>query len=345
MEHLRRRDALALLIAGGAIGLAGCAPERTIAATPTPSATPTPTPTPVAMALSPLRGIEVEAAKITGPALAAKIDNHWDARPQWGLQHTDIVFEELVEGGITRYVAVWFSKVPKEIGPVRSIRPMDPDIISPLGGIVAYSGGRAQFVQMMRDTRVHNAIHGGADDRFMYRTNAKYPPHNVIVKARSIRKEYASIKPPVQQFEFTSLPAAASAAAYGRPVKRINLTFSPGSVRNWVWHPKTATYLRSQDGRKDLDNDGDQLRATNVIAMVVPIDWRYGYIPKTVMIGSGRAFISTGGKTLRAKWIKKKRNDPVTFLNRFGMPIRLAPGNTWVELVPKGFGQIEHIAS
>lgn len=75
-----------------------------------------------------------------------------------GLQHTDIVFEELVEGGLTRYVAVWHSNVPAEIGPIRSIRPMDPDIISPLGGIVAYSGGQYRFVQLMRATPVHNAI-------------------------------------------------------------------------------------------------------------------------------------------------------------------------------------------
>ena len=71
-----------------------------------------------------------------------KIDNHEDARPQVGLNRTDLVFEELVEGGLTRYVAVWHSDVPDAVGPVRSIRPMDPDIVAPLGGIIAYSGGQ-----------------------------------------------------------------------------------------------------------------------------------------------------------------------------------------------------------
>ena len=81
------------------------------------------------------------------------------------------MFEELVEGGLTRYVAVWQSDVPAEIGPIRSIRPMDPDIISPLGGIVAYSGGQDRFVRAMKATSVYNAIHGQSDTAdLMYRT-------------------------------------------------------------------------------------------------------------------------------------------------------------------------------
>ena len=84
---------------------------------------------PPAYGISPLTGEQIEVGALAAPSLAAKVDNHPDARPQVGLERTDIVFEELVEGGLTRYVAVWHSDVPAIIGPVRSIRPMDPDII------------------------------------------------------------------------------------------------------------------------------------------------------------------------------------------------------------------------
>ncbi|GAA1966555.1 DUF3048 domain-containing protein [Microbacterium deminutum] len=343
MPSPRRRAASIAVLAVGAALLAACsapaAASPSASATPTPSvtatATPsrTPTPQPPATAISPLRGTEVLASTITGPALSAKVDDHWDARPQWGLEHTDLVFEELVEGGITRYVAVWFSDVPAEIGPVRSIRPMDPDIVTSLGGIVAYSGGQQRFVDMMLDTPVHNAIHGGADDRFMYRTAAKAAPHNVIVKAQELRAAYASIPPP-QQFAYTSIPRAASAASYGTPASRIDVRFASGTARSWTWDAASGAYLRAQDGAADLDAEGARLKATNVVAMSVGIDWSYGIIPRTIMIGSGPAWISTGGRTLQATWTKTSRESPIRLTDQHGVPISLAPGNTWIELVP-----------
>src|SRR5690606_16312609 len=136
-------------------------------------------------------------------SLAAKIDNHWDARPQLGLEYTDIVVEEMVEGGLTRYVAIWHSNVPAEIGPVRSIRPMDPDIISPFGGIVAYSGGQYRFVELMRSTNVYNAIHGQRDtDDIMVRARDRRPPHDVMVRAPQLIAMHADIPAPPQQYAF-----------------------------------------------------------------------------------------------------------------------------------------------
>jgi len=128
--------------------LSGCAPvEAMPAPIPTPTASYISTyETPAPTALAPLTGVEVLAGSVTNSSLAAKIDNHPGARPQVGLGRTDIVYEELVEGGATRYVGIWQSDIPAEIGPVRSIRPMDPDIVSPFGGIIAYSGGQQRFV-------------------------------------------------------------------------------------------------------------------------------------------------------------------------------------------------------
>src|SRR5690606_37956457 len=141
--------------------------------------------------------------------------------------------------------------VPDKIGPIRSIRPMDPDIISPLGGIVAYSGGKAQFVSMMRDTEVHNAIHGGKDDKFMYRSTNKRAPHNVVVEAAKLRAAYASIPAPAQQFEYPLVPTMSTAPLFGTAAKGLDLRFSTSSTRTWRWDASSAAYLRTQDGKKD----------------------------------------------------------------------------------------------
>src|SRR5438309_8082921 len=80
------------------------------------------------------------------PALAVKIENSIDARPQTGLNSADLVYEEVVEGGITRFCAVFQSTVPPQVGPVRSVRPMDASIAGPLHGILAFSGGVRPYI-------------------------------------------------------------------------------------------------------------------------------------------------------------------------------------------------------
>ena len=343
-RSVRLAAAVGMLVS--ALVLGACAAESTGAESPTatPGGAASPEPSPVVtaevppMAVQPLRGTQVSPETIAGPALAAKIDNHVGARPQVGLDRTDIVFEELVEGGLTRYVAVRFSDVPAEIGPVRSIRPMDPDIVSPFGGLIAYSGGQQRFVDMMLNAPVHNAIHGGADDQFMYRTRSKAAPHNVIVRAPELRAAYADIPPPAQQFAYSQRSQTASAAAYGNPAAGLDLFFSAKEGRTWRWDAASGRYLRSQNGAPDMDSAGGQLAATNVVALSVGIDWTYGDIPKTVMVGSGPAWVATGGKVVQVTWTKTSRDAPIQLTNQYGTPVYLAPWNTWVELVPNARG-------
>ena len=132
------------------LALAACgsdAPTPTAASTskttPAPSSTPPPPPPPPVY--WPLTGIESGTVPAR-PALAVKIENSVDARPQTGLNAADMVWEEVVEGGITRYVAVYHSTLPAQIGPIRSVRPMDPAIAAPLHGLFAFSGGQRPFV-------------------------------------------------------------------------------------------------------------------------------------------------------------------------------------------------------
>ena len=327
-------------IAGGALALvaivaAGCT-------APAPVVTPTPTPTyvstyetPAPLVYAPLTGVVVaDPSTLARPSLAAKIDNHPDARPQIGLEATDFVFEELVEGGLTRYVAVWHSNLPAEIGPIRSIRPMDPDIISPLRGMVAYSGGQLRFVEMMRNTDVYNAIHGQRDaDPYMYRGKNAPAPHNVLVRAQELVGQHLDLAPPQQHFSFADSAAAASAAVDGTPVAGINLKFGSSSHPSWVWDAASGRWLRSQSGAVDTDAAGVQLSAANVVIVRVPVSSGLG-VPKTELIGSGEAWVLSGGKALHATWSKGDRSAIIRLVDDTGAVVKLAPGNSWIELVP-----------
>jgi hypothetical protein len=335
-----RTSALGALLLVGV--LAGCTTTVEAMPTPTPSYTSTyETPPPIAVA--PLTGELVEPGSLTAPSLAAKIDNHPDARPQQGLEHTDIVFEELVEGGLTRYVAVWHSDVPAEIGPIRSIRPMDPDIISPLGGIVAYSGGQYRFVVMMQETEVYNAIHGQRDtDDLMYRQRGRPSPHDVIVKAPELIAQHLDLAAPAQQFSFAPDAAGASAAVSGTPVHSISLRFGSSSAPSWAWDEARGVYARSQGGVPDLDLAGVPYSAVNVLVLRVPVTVSQD-IPKTELIGSGEACVSSGGKTLCGTWSKDSRTAPIRLVDGTGTVIQLAPGNSWIELVPLA-GSADYVA-
>lgn len=289
------------------------------------------------MAIAPLTGEEVVADTIQHGAIMAKIDNHPDARPQFGLNHTDILFEELVEGGLSRYVAVWHSDVPKAVGPVRSIRPMDPDIASPFKGAIAYSGGKLKFIYMMRDTQVENLMHGVAKTaKYMYRNDVHAAPHNVILKAAKYVTKHPDFEAPGQAFTFAADGEMPTAVQFGKMREVLHARFSYGNEPSWVWDAELGVYKRKQAGGKwDVDENGDVLTATNVIGQIVKESSEYGYVPKAMVIGHGTAYVSTGGKTFKVKWRKKNRNSFTVFTFQDGNVVKLAPGNTWIELVPK----------
>lgn len=331
-----------MLVALSLALISGCSTVSAPAPAPSASSEPiyvAPDPTDVA----PLRGTTVAVGSLDHASIAAKIDNHGAARPQIGLERTDIVFEELVEGGLTRYVALWQSDIPELFGPVRSIRPMDPDIVSPFGGIVAYSGGQERFVALMRQAPVYNAIHGQPDTEFtFYRTPDKRAPHNVLVKAQELLAQHADLDAPSPQFSFAPDVASSTAAQEGAPTAAVSYRFSNQTAGSWNWSADTAMFLRFQDGAPDPDANGVQLQATNVIVLRVPVTQGFG-VPKTEIIGSGDAWVSTGGRTVHATWSKGSATAAIRLIDDNGASVRLGVGNSWIELIPLE-GSVELIA-
>jgi len=340
-----RRLGIALALSAVAtFVLGGCATGTIIFRTAAPSPEYTSTyQAPAPTVIAPLTGRTVEAGSLDHPSIAAKIDNHPVARPQVSLDRTDIVFEELVEGGLTRYVGVWHSNIPELLGPVRSIRPMDPDIISPLGGIVAYSGGQQRFVALMQRAPVFNAVHGQANTaNTFFRSSDREAPHNVIVRAQQLVGEHSDLAAPGQQFAFSLDTASSTAAKDGSPTAGINLRFGSSSSPSWVYGGGQGVWLRSQAGVVDTDGSGAQLKAVNVLVVRVPVS-NDGGVPKTELVGGGEAWVASGGKTVHGHWSKGSMTDRIRIVDDNGVTIRLAPGNSWIELVPVS-GSAEFVA-
>lgn len=327
----------AALVAVAVIQLPGLSPGQNL----NPSATPSATPTPVEYA--PLSGVPVTVGTLDHPVLMAKIDNSPEARPQVGLNDADIVFEELVEGGLSRYLAIWHSAIPSDIGPVRSIRPMDPDIASPFGGVITYSGGQQRFVQMMIDTGLENVIHGqSGTEAYIYRSDTKIAPHDVIVRAKELIEAQSVLAPPAPAFEFAGDGVVPSALAEGKTARRLIASFSRYNSPSWVFDPQSGMYGRLQaGGETDLDEYDEQLTARNVVVQLVDESSEYGEVPKALVVGEGVAWISTGGKTVEATWTKTEPNAMTVFTLGSGEIVTLAPGRTWIELVPTSSGYFQ----
>lgn len=335
---LRRRSGLAIITASLFI-LAACTQgAETDAPSPTAPTGETGGDTPTGVVLgdtAPLTGLPFGDADLNRPSLAAKVDNHPAARPQVALDRADIVFEELVEGGLTRYVAIWHSDLPPEIGPVRSVRPMDPDIVSPFGGILAYSGGQQRFVEAMLRTPVESAIHGQSNvDDFFYRSPDKVAPHNVIVRAPELVANFADKAPPKQQFTYAVDPATATAVSSGEAVTGFTTRFSSFQAPSWEWSAGDGTFLRSQtNGAADVALSGQRIAATNVVSLFVDIQVIQD-IPTTFLVGSGSGFVATGGHIVSVTWSKTAPDAVIELRDSAGQQVTLAPGITWVELLP-----------
>ncbi len=308
--------------------------EPSKAAVPTPSVAPT----------WPLTGVPGEVAN--RPAIAVKIENTRQARPQSGLESADVVWETIVEFDVSRLVAVFHSQSPQEIGPIRSVRPMDIPIASAYKGMLAFSGGQAGILDLAYGSGLQILSHDAGDDGF-YRTSNRAAPHNVYGSLETFwGQAEAGRGAPPQQFAFARTAAQASAVTGGTPATSLDLRLSGASHPSWAWDPTSSTWLRSEDGTPATSAAGPQLAATNVVAVVASHP-RSGFgaqggasIPTYTLVGSGDATLATGGKTLAVKWSKAANDAPLVLTLPDGKPATLAPGNTWVELVPAETGTL-----
>jgi hypothetical protein len=274
--------------------------------------------------------------------LAVKLDNSSAARPQQGLGEADIVFEELVEGGMTRFAALYNSTLPEQVGPVRSAREVDAKVFPAFSPLLVISGAAEPTLAKVRDAGLPVIRERGTGEQAFVRSPQRAVPHNLFVRLPAVA-ELAGSSPTTQQPPAARpWPLAADPPDGGRTVPSAALRFSPQSSARWSWDPAQAKWLRSQKGEPHTSADGTRVQAATVVIVRVPVTVPGGNdpagnpIPSLAVIGSGKATVLRDGRAYEARWRKGAADKHLQWLDPRGEPLPLSPGTTWVELVGDG---------
>ena len=265
-------------------------------------------------------------------ALTIKMDNTPEAHPQYGVNRADVVYEEIVEGGITRLAAIFNSNLPTEVGPVRSVRRTDRAIVFPIGGIFAFSGG-AQYAISSIETAPVKLIDQSNAGAAMFRVSTRPPPHNLFANAVLLSKEGGKVHPPPALFTYVPRKAP----PVGAPVGSFTVNFLSGFATSYQWDPKGRDWLRSIFGAPDVTATGVRVAPTNVIVMSVKY---YGGVgvegSYAQMVGSGPVEVFSDGRVQRGSWFRRNIHLKTAYRSASGKVINLRPGQTWVELLATG---------
>jgi Protein of unknown function (DUF3048) N-terminal domain/Protein of unknown function (DUF3048) C-terminal domain len=289
---------------------------------------------PAAPETCPLTDVEATGGVQDRPALAVKVENSSEALPQAGLNDADIVYEEPVEGGITRFMAVYQCEDAGRIGPIRSARLVDADLLRQFGDpIFAFAGGVAQVVSAVEESGAVPIPYTGPSDFFEEDPN-RSRPHHVFSSTERLYGDTSS-GPPESVFRFDP-----DRPTDQKRARLVHLDFSPFANVFWRFSPKNRVWLRSHDEEPHTLEDGSQVSAVNVVVQVVQV--RPGQIvdvagnpsPEIDAVGSGKAYVFRNGRVIEGQWEREDREAVTTFVSASGDEIALAPGRTWVELFP-----------
>lgn len=296
--------------------------------------------TPVAQQLvSPFTG---EPVTSLGPVLAVKIDNIVNARPQTGLGQADIVYVLPVEGGLSRFCAVFSSHVPPVVGPVRSARDDDLQLLRQFGRpAFAYSGAQPHLLPVVERARIVDLYAGRVGG--YYRDSRRVAPYNLYARTSQLLAEAhgASTARDIG-FRFGPPPADGTVTAsrsVSYPAASFTFRWSQPKGRWLVWvdgAPATAGPTAGDPAGSGATGRG-QLGAPTVVIQYTRVgssrfrEWG-GPAPYAYSIGSGRAVVLRDGKAWQAHWSRPHGSDGTTFTASSGQRMTLARGPVWVVL-------------
>ncbi len=345
---------LCLVLLVVAVPLSGC--TATSASTNTAEPAPEPEKPPV----NPLTGEVVASWElITRRPLAVKVENDPKARPQSGIVDADLVYEELVEGGVTRFICIYLSKDVQSIGPARSARPSDVDITFFLNPLLICSGGSNSVISMVQAAGM---MYVTEDASHFWRERTRRAPHNLYTSTALLRQylqeeEDAFNSLPDSGLYFAETPEAlgeeapsGEAAGEEVPAEK-SVMFSQASAidiaykaaicaASYQYDAASDSYLHSIQGSPHTDlTTGNRVAPRNVIVQYVTVtnsslrDVTGAPVPVSQVIGSGNCLVFSGGKVYHATWSKGSRSAPTTFVDENGNNVPLRPGQTWIHLV------------
>jgi hypothetical protein len=285
----------------------------------------------------PLTGLPAPHGEIPSrPALAIKVENAPEARPQASLNTADVVVEEPVEGGYTRFIAIFQCHGSSRVGPVRSGRTTDPDYLRQLGpAVFGYAGGRSVVKAQVPKVGLVDVNYILAASAYT-RDASRPAPHNLYTTTQALYKASKSTEgAPEPLFAYADTWDGAA-----KPAKTAHLPFSSTSDVYWQWSGGKHAWLRSHGTVPHTLEDGERVSATNVVIQVVDVtdssylDAAGNPSPEVDLTGDGPAYVLRDGELIRGRWERRSLKAVTRFVTKDGTKIKLEPGRTWVELVP-----------
>lgn len=298
--------------------------------------------------VAPLTGVNGDhEGRINRPALVVKYDNvEPKARPQAGINQADVVYEERVEGSVTRLLAVFHSTDAAPVGPVRSARTSDIAIFSPLNRpYFAWSGANALFAQRIRESAVFDIGYDVQSGHY-FRDGGRPAPSNLMAHGTadllSIPTEGSA--PPKPLFKFRP---RGNTTPHRQKVNGVRVSYGSqagAAPVEYIWNG--TGWARTQKGTPHVDSAGLQVAPENVIVQFTPyvssgVNDQFGVpIPEAQMVGEGDVWVFTNGGVVMGRWRKTSVDQPTQYLDVDGNHIRVNPGRTWVALPQPGGGQL-----
>jgi Protein of unknown function (DUF3048) N-terminal domain/Protein of unknown function (DUF3048) C-terminal domain len=337
----------ALLVGAVAMFALGGDDEEAEPTTTTTSTTVASTTSTAPQPVAPLTGVAGSfEGRLDRPALVVKVDNgEPKARPQAGINQADVVYEERVEGAVTRFLTIFHSTDAAPIGPVRSARTSDIPIFTPLHRpLFAWSGANGTFAGRIRSAPIADVGYDARSGDY-YRESGRTAPSNLMLRSSvtMLGLPAPGSSPPTPLFNYVR---EGTKTANLEGVAGVHITFggSGGAAPvDYRWNGKG--WARDQRGTPHVDAQGVQIAPENVIVQFVSyaptdVNDQFGNpIPEAQTIGSGEAWVFTQGGVVKGTWQKTDAAAVTTYTDAQGNPILLAPGRTWVALPPAGGAQ------
>ena len=311
----------------------------TTTAAPTTTVAPTTTTT-LAPSAATINGLPAEDDLIDRRVVAVKIDNHPKARPQSGLQSADTVYEILVEGGLTRFIAMFHQSDDNYVGPNRSGRPTDATIVRPLGAPFQISGAQ-RWIQNIFTQKGIDTIYETRATTF--RIPQRRAPHNLYADTERIRA-YANEQgwpdeAPPALYLYNSEPTPATATA-----ERIEFDWSNQPNVVWTWDGESYLRSNANDPHEWVDEEGETGQVAFDTLVVIEArrysasapDGGGSPVPATDTVGSGNATVFFGGDVVEGTWERGTDEDVIRLFAQDGSDLVLPPGRVWTSIFPDG---------
>lgn len=287
----------------------------------------------------PLTGLDAPDDDVTHRrVVSVKIENSPEARPQVNLALADVVYESITEGGITRFNAIFHSNSPAKVGPVRSARLSDINIVPQYGALFVFSGASTSVNSRINKTSIQNLSEDAGVTYPFFRGTDRPRPHNLYVVLDKVREEASRRKMATTQsvkgFAFDRARSAEASVS----ITDITIPFSQANRVEWTYDTASGMYLRANNGKKHMDSGtGEQIASRNVVVIwakhAAASHDKVGSTTYEIdLVGSGRCSVFRGGQRFDGTWTATA-DAPPAFKAADGTQIKLAPGNTWFQVV------------